>query len=399
MRYIAALLATGILLLTLKTASIANWGVQRPSDQPSEVTPRQAMIARQLGALMAARREAAHDRQAARVMSLMNAGTYGTAAYVDQPGIAPDVAAFVKQSLERQRDSLGLRSPNVRTLVFASPADSTARLSRAPVEITHVVTAYPANSTCVTLIQLQRTASDQLDVISTASLYGVCAFFGEYGRPGAPIAAWLDTLRYSYASFPSWHTASDRAARSLVTEQYVVNDLTNASGTQPPVSVSASHFAADDGFKASRLNLSGRGAACLMGNDESCEMLLGLRADPLARERRNVSSFGEGRPKTWVQSTLGGAYGLRLGTHERRFFSDMVHDFGPERFAAFWRSDSAPAAAFLAAFGVPLPAYTRAWMARRYDSTPGGPRITLLAAFGGLAVGLGCVAAAARRTA
>jgi len=81
---------------------------------------------------------------------------------------------------------------------------------------------------------------------------------------------------------------------------------------------------------------------------------------------------------------------------ENHYLAALVHDMGRERFANFWRSRGSVPDAFLAAFGVPMDAWTAAWARRSVpDLPPFGPTPRPIAVVLGLVMAGVAIAAAA----
>ncbi|MBK6781644.1 MAG: hypothetical protein IPG75_19220 [Gemmatimonadetes bacterium] len=54
---------------------------------------------------------------------------------------------------------------------------------------------------------------------------------------------------------------------------------------------------------------------------------------------------------------------------------DLVREFGPEQFRAFWTSSAPPAEAFAAAFGVEFEAWAARWVPATMGRTVVGPSL------------------------
>jgi len=80
-----------------------------------------------------------------------------------------------------------------------------------------------------------------------------------------------------------------------------------------------------------------------------------------------------------IEATEGDDYGRNartgLGPRETLLLADMRRDLGAERFAAFWRSELAPEAAYESIAGEPLAAFLHRWTRERYidDGAPTAP--------------------------
>jgi hypothetical protein len=347
---------------------------------------RRRVLWSQLAALREARDEALTIRNAARVMTRL--GHDDTSGTIIDDKVSTALGDYVKTLAMHELSALELEgSRPIRFYIagdLATEDTLPASRSRAPAEVTHLLPDFTGDSSCVSLIQLRRDEARQLEVLTTTSLSGVCGFIAAFGLPGPAIRGWMDTVEFSFAGVPAWHERSDLAA-AMTREP---------SANQAQWEQSANRQA--------RSGLHSRIIGCLMKAATECRMLLSvLRDSSLAViPGTSVPHFNQ-RPG-WVTGRLGSAHGPRLGPHERRFFSDIVYDFGQERFARFWTSPATPEDAFASAFGETLPGYTQRWLARRYDDTSGGPRIPLvpgLAALGLVTLSLGWSARRGRTSA
>lgn len=357
----------------------------------SEGRERRRVLAMQLTTLREARNEALVVREGTHAIARLRAlGVRpDSSGIIVADGVAPRAAAVVRAQAARELSALGLEAEKLRLFISVDhvPAGApTALRSKAPFDVTHFLSEFTGDSGCVSLIRLRRSEARELDLVRSTSLTGVCAFVARFGPPGRAVRAWMDTVAFSFAGVAAWNERSDLR-----------------SGPQNVLFATA--LAPDDlpRPRHERRHAGALGAGCLMGSDTDCRLLLGLTRDAALAVVPGSSMGGEmagvyqtvprlGQRAGWVRATLGAAGGQRLGPDERLFFSDLVYDFGMERFGMFWTSAAAPEVAFAEAFGESLPLYTRRWLGRRYDDAPGGPRPPLvsgLAALGLVTLSLG----------
>ena len=124
--------------------------------------------------------------------------------------------------------------------------------------------------------------------------------------------------------------------------------------------------------------------ACQAGNVESCRDLI-------------IGQGSAGAPNVPRQASLERS----LRESEEYFLSDLVVEFGRERFRKFWTSTAEPSRAFEQAFGTSIGQWTHRWMRYRYGPETRGPGVplksatlALLATFGLLAA---CIAVERRQ--
>jgi hypothetical protein len=165
-----------------------------------------------------------------------------------------------------------------------------------------------------------------------ASLLGVCRLWARYGPPGAGVAAWLE-----------------RGGSSLA------EALPIAGVTPPPLRMSGVGSLLGSSFTLSHESPDVR--RCIAGNGDAC-----------------VTAFMADGRRTSLPPAPGGVrimsraiYGQRhFGTRDQTLLAEMEEALGPERFAAFWRSDADVPAAYQAAAGAPLGPWLAGWAQHRF---------------------------------
>ena len=196
-------------------------------------------------------------------------------------------------------------------------------------------------SHCVTLVRLRGVSPAHVEALATQSLLGVCGFFAAFGLPGDGVRQWLAATGYRAARRSDWHVASG-----------------------PAIDVTA------------RYSLGDAGGRCLTNEPGACVGALRVGA---ASHRADPATVD---PSEWVvdgalpasRSGHGAAGGL-LGEAESELLLSAVRELGAERFGRFWRSPASPEAAFRAASGVSLDAWTHTWAIRTYGEVPSRPTL------------------------
>jgi hypothetical protein len=180
-----------------------------------------------------------------------------------------------------------------------------------------------------------------VDALRRQSLVGVCGFFAAFGLPGAGVRQWLEATDYRSARRSDWHVA-----------------------LAPAIDASTVY------------GIGAAGGRCLTGEPGACLDVLGVgQSDTGAR------SVTSGPPAFLLDglSAVNAADRVRsrseLGNVEVELLMSAVREFGAERFGRFWRSDSAPDAAFATANGVALDTWTRQWLTRTFGALPTRPTV------------------------
>ena len=190
---------------------------------------------------------------------------------------------------------------------------------------------------CLVLVRLRGTTAAHIEALRNERLAGVCAFFAVFGLPGTGVARWLSSTGYTFARQSDW-------------------DVPRAPSTDP----------------RAFYGLSVAGSGCLTGKANACVLALGAISAADSTSARaampRVASALNGSGPRVLTSPTGPA--AALGDVEGRLLSDMVRDLGPERFARFWRADSAPDVALAAATGTSLDVWTHGWLMRAYGAAP-----------------------------
>jgi hypothetical protein len=220
---------------------------------------------------------------------------------------------------------------------------------------------------CVAIIPGIVAKQDELTAHLGSSL-SPCLLYAAFGKPGAPVAAWLEQIRYAPVETSSW--------------------LTRPKGwrdgyDQPPwLSLyDPSWFDAVIRARASRLAELGLGdlmttlappyqlgtlaLRCLAGNPDFC------RRAVLDTTDSNGLRTGLPSDLTVTRQWLVRGTGMALSPRPLAgwYVSDLVRDQGRERFGSFWRSDRPLDEAFRTAFGEELGEWTERWARLHWEES------------------------------
>jgi hypothetical protein len=260
------------------------------------------------------------------------------------------IADSALSAVRSQWSRLGAQSPlNAEVFVFVDtstiPRADAAAASRRSIEprrlvdVSYALPEVTDGDRCVVLVRLRGTSPAHLAAVHAQRLIGVCGFYAVFGMPGDSVRSWLRATGHAFARQSDWHVA--RAP---------VIDATSAYALHPDA------------------------ARCLTGETRACHVTLGVGAERESGPVRLDSSFAESVLRA-VTASPDGWQQQRAGEHQGRYLADVVRDLGPERFARFWHADGSVEAAFAAAAGVDLAAWTETWLARTYGAVPDRPSV------------------------
>ena len=91
-----------------------------------------------------------------------------------------------------------------------------------------------------------------------------------------------------------------------------------------------------------------------------------------------VARIIDGSPLTGIAGN-GWMWGM-----EQFNFADLVTEFGPDAFKAFWTSELEVPDAFRSAFGLGMDEWMLSWVTANFGMSKAGPGLTRSAGFGGL---------------
>ncbi len=180
-----------------------------------------------------------------------------------------------------------------------------------------------------------------------SNILGSCRLIGRYGAPSAGLLAWLERGALGFAAEP----------------------VPGPSGPRRRPAPLRSSFGLGGPFYWTRGQEVGR---CLAGEGESCGRLL---LDPLSGADEGRSEIQYVVDRSPVSAIREAAYKQPFAHFDNYLLADLEAEFGPERFAAFWRSPHEIPLAFEAAFGVPLGEWAVTWVRTHVGSSSAGPRL------------------------
>jgi len=287
--------------------------------------------------------------RAAQALDRWSAGRAGadTALVRFDRNVPPAVAGKARSLVLEQWTALAIpvsaRNAEVFVYVDSTPiplADNATASRRwlEPKRLLDVTYALPDATDgreCVVLVRLRGVSDADVDALRGSPLIGVCGFYAAFGLPGNGIRDWLAGSDFRFARRSNWFVP-----RAPVTDASSLYELHEAS------------------------------ARCLTGDATGCRHALRLQPS------RAVRAPEPGHRLEWVldantpSSATGPAF---LGDGDEALLADVVRSVGHERFARFWRSESAPDRAFLSAAGVAIEPWTQRWLSRVYGSLPPRP--------------------------
>ena len=220
---------------------------------------------------------------------------------------------------------------------------------------------------CVSIVPGEIAANGSLLVGS--GLFDVssapCALLRAFGKPGADVAAWLDTTRYISARSNAWFipetrryefdfgpwawlpSADDRPFQEAGFLTRLFGRFQVGEALTPPYRFGAS------------------GIRCLSGEEQACVNSVLHSGVMHARDSKIPRDLTVGvtllKPDTVTMATA--------RPPEANFISDLIRDKGRDRFRTFWKSDRSFEQAFQAAFGESLGHWTAAWARHKWNSS------------------------------
>lgn len=272
-------------------------------------------------------------------------------------------------SLARALASLG-PLPGSMALVVVSDSASTAELLQG----THLLLPPAGVPGRCALVVPARALRRVEGVRQVEESLAPCLFYAVFGPPGPQVERWLFHRGFDLANAASWWEPAvtpDAAGLDVRWWSPVLVAMMFGRPWQPLGSL---------GLTACR---AGRAAACapaLLGRPDR-------RIAPVRFDRAQVLSSLE----WWERDIDREVHGLAR---------DLVREFGPERFRAFWTSAAPPADAFAAAFGVPFETWAARWVPATLGRTSVGPSLRVggvLAWLSSVVVALGGAVLLARR--
>lgn len=181
---------------------------------------------------------------------------------------------------------------------------------------------------------------------------GPCGFFAAFGMPSNSVRTWMERSDYLLAMRTNWGSGPDDIQRR-----------------------------AWDRFPLERRRWSLALRACTAGNQEVCASLAGVTETDSALQRSIFLTPSRGRSQESFLSNAtfyASQYSSQdLGITTRYFLSDLVREFGEERFEQFWTADSPVDEAFHAAFGLSIVDWIQQWAVSQFGKARNGPAVPL----------------------
>jgi len=211
------------------------------------------------------------------------------------------------------------------------------------------------------------------------SVLGPCAFYGVFGRPGAPIEQWLLHSAFWQGADADW--LSPRPPTPVLGD----DDLS--------ISDMSTDYLLEAVAALSYEGLGISGAACATGDLTVC--------------RRIVQSNNAGGA-LFLRETAVTAPIVRMPnayytqSFDRQYLDDLVRAQGRDKFGRFWSTDLSPDSAFTAVYRTSIEEWTRSWIRERRPGLHVGPKIRMASVLWGFLsiiafVGVGAAFAQRRR--
>ena len=200
-------------------------------------------------------------------------------------------------------------------------------------------------------------------------MLGPCAYYGVFGRPGAPIEQWLLNSEFWQAADADW--LSPPKPPSVLDEDDL--SLTGES-TSYLLEVIAALSYQGLGFT---------GSACARGDLTVCRRII-------------LSSDAGGQH--YARHALGDASIVRMPNayydmgFDRWYLADLVRARGRQSFDRFWHSNLPLDSAFTSVYGMSVDDWTRGWLQERRPGLHAGPGVRTASVLWGLLSIVGFVA-------
>jgi hypothetical protein len=281
------------------------------------------------------------------VLSLANeapAYSQGIPVLILDPGLGPETRANVERALKEPLKALEPLAPDV-ALAVAIVVDTVPPARGGPIlgggRTRYFLPRSTDGTACISVISLSAPDAAELRRALTwysrakpdtvGALLGPCGYYRAFGRPGRHVEQWLDGHDYVVAQRLEWATGG------------------------PPLRSDAG----DD-------HLVGRWWStlhgCAAGNRSVC------RAAVLQEDRASRGGpSGVARFRYWA------FFSRNLGPNAGRFLSDVIAEYGRDRFALFWSSEEPVETAFAAAMGTTLEDWTMKWSRAQVGDVRTGP--------------------------
>ena len=288
----------------------------------------------------------------------------------------PERVRAATDSIVRRQWSRIAQRPNDMTVVVSVKLDTvdirltSPRQLRLGVHLGYVLPT-PEEDACYTIVNVGPSTARRLNAWSqqedlgeatlmgllpttAPELLGPCAYFAAFGKPGAAVGHWLETVNYAPAILPTW--VRDPPYRDVAKVYRTRQTL--------PSLYRYSEYRYADLYPCA----SGDRARCRSAVLASTQEFLSVRYNielATTRPRGVISAYRY----AWART-----HPLGLGV--RSYLSDLLAEMGNDRFAQFWASDTQVDTAFANAFGLPLEDWTMRWAQEQLGTPLRGPATT-----------------------
>jgi hypothetical protein len=320
-----------VALVTGICGVVAMWALPFPPSREGEIrTSGDARLRteeRRVRAVLAELSDAvAGYRRAQAIARWQRAGTNGALVTID-PSVPADQHRMIDSIVSLAWKHIGVVQSRYAglyvfydTLTIPGMVPRRAEPGRGA-EVTYALPETTDGTRCITIVRLRRLPFSA----SPSGVLGPCAFYATFGAPGPAVRRWLVRTRFLAARRARW--ADVGALPTTMAESWY--DLDAAA------------------------------ASCLTRGGRSCLETINVEVP---------SSYSSARVNLFTDDSLATSSGpyamVSSDPPDVRVLSDMVQEFGPERFRAFWTSTQPPEQAFARAMGRSLIDWTRGRLER-----------------------------------
>lgn len=262
----------------------------------------------------------------------------------------PAIVERVRNVVDAARARIGFANgiPTLITVIVESgkSAEDFRRQYGASTLVQYIPPHLVDGTTCHVVLRIHREATEQRlnRAVTPQGVMGPCGFMSVFGRPSVPIEHWLRSRGWDLAGAPRF-PANPAAQPGTIRGDADRDSLAKLFSTNYELTTTR---------------------ACRAGNIDACRSAVmgpGRRTDDVYY--RFEDRFRE----------------PAAGFADDYFLSDLVVEFGRERFKSFWTSSEKPEAAFEKTFGLPVGEWTNRWMRYRYDPESRGPLVPVSSVF------------------
>jgi hypothetical protein len=306
---------------------------------------------RHLGQAIARTEERLHVMQMRDSISRRLGSARSAVSVVALPGVPSGSHSRASMFRDELENRLGVQGASRVRVVLALEATENAWAQQQLLFLPGAV----ADDACAVVIRKKAVTRSDLDQVVSP-----CMFYASFGIPGDAIERWLVSRGFDVAREHSWWAPAVLSAQGTVDVGWWRSRLLSAAmGLDDPGLTNVQRV------------------ACQGGREEACgRMLLDQRRfwRPPEVGPRSYTLYPASR---WYEAENAARDGM---------LAELVREFGPDRFARFWRSERKVEEAFAEAFGEPFDLWVRDWTQRRLGITYLGPVVRWTGVFGWLGV-------------